>query len=114
MSLTEGQRDEIAAYLKRSEEDLLEEVSLYVPAVRGDPLNPYIVRLKQAICDGWNWCQRRQDARFNDELTAATAVCDVLILAQVNAPIPVTLLTSIIVKRRLDVFCNCPPVQARV
>jgi len=82
MSLTQQQRDEIAAYLARSEGDLLEEASLYVPTPRGDPLAPYIARLKRAICDDWNWCERRQDARFEDSLNAAFAVCDLLLSKQ--------------------------------
>jgi hypothetical protein len=113
MSLTQQQRDDIAAYLARSESDLLAEVSLYTPTVRslrGDPLARYTARLRQVICDDWDWCERRQDARFDDSLNAAFAVCDVLLSKQFQAAIPLTLLASILVKRGLDALCNCPSV----
>lgn len=99
-------------YLNQPLTDLEEELTLYAPAERG-PAEIWAriaAPLRQRICQEWDWCTRRQDARFENDVDLATAVLAILTTRVLILPIPVDLylISAILVKRGLDQFCSCP------
>ena len=99
-------------YLNRPLNDLEEELTLYAPAERGPAQIWARVAgpVRQRLCVEWDWCQVRQDARFENDVELATAVLVILSSRVLNLPIPVDLylISAIVVKRGLDRFCACP------
>jgi hypothetical protein len=109
--MTENQRRELEAYLNRPLSELEAELALYAPTQRGpaDVWRKVAGPVRQWLCEDWNWCQVRQDARFENDLDLAMAV--VLILSRHLAEIPLNadevLIAAIVVKRGMDTFCQC-------
>ena len=66
--------------------------------------------MRQRLCVEWDWCQVRQDARFENDVELATAVLIILSSRVLNLPVPVDLylISAIVVKRGLDHVCACP------
>lgn len=113
MSTNPPTRDEIARYLARDQDDLLDELSVYAEAsgvTRGpaEAWKQLVPRLRQAACQDWQWCQRRQDNRFDDKITLAFAIAEVLTATTLPWGVPVALVAVILVKFGLDKFCECP------
>lgn len=71
---------EIQRYLSQPLDALLQEFNLYTEETTGMQKGPGTAwekitpALQQKICVEDNWCERRQDARFNDPLNIALAV----------------------------------------
>jgi hypothetical protein len=102
----------LQAYLNCPLDDLMAELELYDPASRGpaDAWNKVAGPVRQRLCVEWDWCQVRQDARWDDDLALALSVLGVLSARVLHLPIPadLALIAAIVVKRGLDVFCGCP------
>ena len=102
---------QLQAYLERPLPDLMAELSLYDETTRGpgDVWQKIAGPVRQRICVEWNWCERRQDARFENDYDLAAAVLVVLTTRVLNLPIDVdlVLIAAILVKRGLDAFCDC-------
>ena len=109
--MTDTDRRALQAYLNRPLDDLMAELELYDPASRGpaEVWNKVSDPLRQRLCVEWDWCNRRQDARWEDDLDLAVAVLSVLSARVLHLPIPadLALIATIVVKRGLDVFCGC-------
>jgi hypothetical protein len=110
---------EIGRYLDQPLDDLLDELTLYREQATGGPLrgpseawNRLVPALRRRVCDEWGWCERRQDARLEENVALVT------LLSQIVAPdaqrwgVPAVLIAVILVKKGLDRFCDCPPVGA--
>jgi hypothetical protein len=110
--MTENQRRELEAYLNRPLSELEAELALYAPAQRGpaDVLERVAGPVRQWLCEDWNWCQVRQDARFEDTLQLGMMVLVVLSRHTSEMPFDAdeVLITAIVVKRGMDTFCQCP------
>ena len=110
--MTDTDRRALQAYLSRPLDDLMAELELYDPASRGpaEVWNKVAEPLRQRLCDEWKWCQVRQDQRWDDDLSLALAVVAALSEPVLHLPIKgdLLLITTIVVKRGLDVFCGCP------
>jgi hypothetical protein len=105
-------RDEVARYLACDQDDLLDELSVYAEAsgatYRGKAaLEQIEPRLRQAVCQDWNWCHWRQDARFADQIDLAVAVAGALTATALPWGAPTALAAVILVKFGLDKFCKC-------
>ena len=104
-------RRQLQAYLNRSPDELMEELSLYAPTERSpaDVWAKIAGPVRQRLCVEWDYCQVRQDARWGDDLDLALVVLGVLAERVLNLPYPIdlTLITAIVVKRGLDAFCGC-------
>jgi hypothetical protein len=107
-----GNADRLRAYLDRPLDDLLAELELYDPASRGpaEVWDKVAGPLRQRLCVEWNYCRVRQDARWDDDLTLALAVLGALSRPVLHLPLPADLLliSALVVKRGLDLFCGCP------
>lgn len=105
-------RRSLQAYLDRPLDDLMAELELYDPASKGpaDVWNKVAGPLRQRLCVEWDYCRVRQDARWENDLDLAVTVLGVLSSRVLHLPIPadLALITTIVVKRGLDVFCGCP------
>jgi hypothetical protein len=108
---------ELGRYLSQPLDELLEELSLYREqatggAVRGpsEAWEKLVPRLRQRVCDEWNWCQRRQDARFEEPFTLAALVSQIIVPEAQLWQVPAALIAVILVKKGLDAFCHCPPI----
>ena len=110
--MTEANPSTLQAYLNRPLDDLMEELELYDPASKGpaDAWNKVAEPLRQRLCVEWGYCTVRQDARWEDDLDLAMAVFSVLASRALRLPIPadLALVATIVVKRGLDAFCECP------
>jgi hypothetical protein len=107
-----GDADRLQAYLDRPLDDLLAELELYDPASRGpaEAWKKIAGPLRQRLCVEWDYCRVRQDARWDDDLTLALAVLGALSRPVLHLPVAADLLliSSLVVKRGLDLFCGCP------
>ena len=106
--------------LDRPLDDLMQELALYQEqAVRGQERSPADVwrklesTLRQRVCVEWNWCERRQDARFDDPANIALALASIVLPDATRWQIPAALIAVILIKRGLDAFCSCPPAGQR-
>jgi len=110
--MTDTDRRALQAYLSRPLDDLMAELELYDPASRGpaEVWNKVAEPLCRRLCVEWDWCQLRQDARWENDLDLAVAVLGVLSARVFHLPIPadLALIATIVVKRGLDAFCGCP------
>ena len=99
-------------YLNSSEEELYAELQTYAPAQKGikDVWNSINAPIYSRICLEWNWCKVREDPRLENDYDLAVAVLMVLSTRVLHLPIDVdlTLITAIVVKRGLDIYCKCP------
>jgi hypothetical protein len=99
------------AYLDRPLDDLLDELSVYdTERGIGDTWAKIAGPVYQRLCVEWDWCQVRQDARFENDLDLAMVVVGLLSAHVLMLPfgVDVTLIAAIVVKRGLDWFCGCP------
>jgi hypothetical protein len=109
---------DVQPYMNRSLDNLMNELaSHYFESVGGyakgapeDIWRRYVPRLRQRICQEWNWCERRQDARFDEPMTLAALVAEVILPDAVGWSIPAALVAVILVKQGLDALCECPPL----
>ena len=71
---------ELQAYLEQPLPDLMAELSLYDDTTRSpaDTWAKIAGPLRQRICDEWDWCEVRQDARFENDYDLAMAVLAIL------------------------------------
>jgi hypothetical protein len=87
------------------------ELELYDPVSRGpaEAWNKVARPVRQRLCVEWDYCNVRQDARWENDLDLAVAVLGVLSARVLHLPIPadLALIATIVVKRGLDVFCGC-------
>lgn len=108
---TEPERRKLQTYLSQPLAELESELELYAPASRGpaETWQKIAVPLRQRLCVEWDYCALRQDSRWDDDLSLALAVLAALSERALNLPFPadLALVTSILVKRGLDVFCEC-------
>jgi hypothetical protein len=105
-------RRSLQAYLDRPLDDLMAELELYDPASKGpaDVWNKVAGPLRQRLCEEWDYCRVRQDARWDDQLTLALTVAAMLLSPTLRLPIEIDqlLIAAIVVKLGLDAFCACP------
>ena len=110
---------EIQRYLNQPLDDLMQEFDLYAEAATGVQRGPSFAweqitpALKQKICVEGNWCERRQDARFDDPMNIALAVTALIDNDALRVAAPAALIAAILVKRGIDAFCECAPVGAK-
>lgn len=99
-------------YLERPLPDLMAELALYDDTTKGagDVWQKIAGPLRQRICTEWQWCEVRQDARFENDYDLLVAVASILTTRVLNLPLDVdmVLVATILVKRGLDSFCSCP------
>jgi hypothetical protein len=114
--MTESLSD-VQRYLDRPLDGLLEELALCREQATGGPLrgphdawNELVPALRKRVCDEWAWCERRQDARFEETITLATLVSQIVAPEAQMWQVPAALIAVILVKKGLDAFCRCPPV----
>ena len=107
-----ARRRQLQAYLQRPLSDLEVELALYDPTTRGpaEVWAKVVGPVRRAICEKWQWCTIRQDARFENDYDLAIAVFAVLAehLAEVPLNADLVLIAAIVVKRGLDHLCGCP------
>jgi hypothetical protein len=93
----------LQAYLNRPLDDLMAELELYDPASRGpaDVWNKVAGPVRQRLCDEWEWCEVRQDQRWDDDLALALAVMAALSEPVLHLAVEADLLlmAAIVVKR---------------
>lgn len=110
--MTDTDRRALQAYLSRSLDDLMAELEFYDRASRGpaEVWNNVAGPVRPRLCVEWDYCQVRQDARWENDLDLTVAVFGVLWVRVLHLPIPadLALIATIVVKRGLDVFCGCP------
>ena len=110
--MTDSDCHALQAYLDRPLDDLMAELELYDPASKGpaDVWRKVKEPLYQRLCEEWEYCEVRQDARWQDDLDLALAVLGVLASRVLDLPFgaDLTLIAAIVVKRGLDAFCGCP------
>ena len=102
---------QLQEYLERPLPDLMTELSLYDEAARGpaDTWRKISGPVRRRICEEWDWCTLRQDARFENRYDLALAVVTVLSVRTFHIPLDVdaVLIAAILVKLGLDNFCDC-------
>ena len=112
---------EIQRYLNQPLDDLMQEFDLYAQQAGGTMRGPgsawekIVPVLKHKVCDEdeWNWCERRQDARFDDPMNVILAVAAMIDNETIRIVAPVTLIAVILFKRGIDRFCGCAPLGAK-
>jgi hypothetical protein len=99
--------DELNALLAQSDPDAQE--TLYSFKAAQDWGEKVMARLSAAlcarVCDEWGYCARRKTKAFDDDVTLASAVADVVLT--VVGTLPVSIIAAILVKKGLDSFCGC-------
>ena len=109
--MTDTDRRALQAYLNRPLDDLMAELELYDPASRGpvEVWNKVAGPIRQRLCVEWDWCQVRENPRWENDLDLAVAVFGLLSARVLHLPIPadLALIATIVVKRGLDAFCGC-------
>jgi len=111
--MTNFDRQRAEQYLNQPLPELMDELALYDDTYRGasDVWERVAAPLRQYICsEGWDWCKKRQDARFENKLDLAVAVGIALSEQSFQTSLDVEniLLAVIAVKIGLDSFCDCP------
>ncbi len=109
--------NEIQRYLDLPLDTLMKELALHQELAGGglerspaDVWRRLESALHQRVCVEWNWCDQRQDARFDDPTNIALALASIVLPDATRWQIPAALIAVIPIKRGLDAFCNCPPV----
>jgi hypothetical protein len=76
---------DVQRYLDRPLDDLLEELALYREQATGGPMrgasdawDKLAPALRKRVCDEWNWCERRQDARMEENVAFITLVSQIV------------------------------------
>ena len=106
---------DIQRYLYRPLDDLMQEFDLYAEQTgvmrgSGTAWDKIVPALKQKICVESNWCEARQDARFDDPTNIVLAIASMIANDAMRIAVPATLIAVILFKRGLDAFCGCPPL----
>ena len=106
---------DIQSYMNLSLDELMQELAVHREAAtsgveRGDIWRTLEAALRQRICEEWNWCERRQDARFDDPVNVALALVSLVAPDAARWQVPAALIAVILVKRGLDAFCGCRPI----
>ncbi len=110
---------EIQRYLNQPLDDLMQEFDLYAESAAGTMKGPgkawdkITPALKQKICVEGNWCERRQDARFDDPMNVILAVVAMIDDPTIRIVAPATLIAVILFKRGIDQLCSCAPLGAK-
>jgi hypothetical protein len=98
-------------YVDRPLPDLMAELALYDDTMRGgsETWQRIAGPIRWRICEEWNWCEIRQDARFENKYDLALAVVTTLSVRTFHIPldVDVVLIAAILVKLGLDQFCDC-------
>ena len=98
------------AYLDRPLDDLLDELCVYdTTRGTGDVWQKIAGPVRTRLCVEWRWCDLRQDARWDDNVTLALAVASALSQPVLNLPFPadLALIAVIAVKMGMDKLCGC-------
>jgi hypothetical protein len=102
---------QLQAYLDRPLPDLMAELALYDETMRGGSETWQRISgpIRRRICEEWTWCERRQDARFENKYDLALALVTILSVRTFHIPLDVDvfLIAAILVKLGLDEFCDC-------
>lgn len=61
--------------------------------------------LHRQICSEWRYCERRRAKQWDDDVTLAVAIADVM--SAVVGVLPVSIIAALLVKRGLNSFCSC-------
>jgi len=110
---------EIQAYLDRPLDELMQELAFYHEQATGPRRGPagawekLVPTLRQKVRVEGNWCERRQDARFDDPMNLVALLASIRVPAATQPQVPSALVAVILFKRGLDRFCDCPPIGAR-
>ena len=91
---------DLSSYLAKTPDDLLAETGLYVAAVHGNPLTPYLDALRDVIRGAWR--QNFPGMEGSDSLRLAASLADTFVAAQLQLPFPVTLVAALLVKFGLE------------
>jgi hypothetical protein len=114
--MTEFNQEQAQQYLAMSLAELEAELALYDGTDRGAADGARIAwqkiaaPVRQRICAEWDWCEVRQDSRFENDYDLYVAVLSILTtrVLHLSLDADVYLITAILVKRGLDGFCGCP------
>ena len=102
---------QLQAYLDRPLPDLMAELALYDDTMRGasETWQRVAGPVRRRICEEWNWCEIRQDARFENKYDLALALVTTLSVRTFHIPLDIdaVLIAAILVKLGLDAFCDC-------
>ncbi len=112
---------DVQPFMNRSLDDLMSELAgHYFESVGGyakntpeDIWKQYVPRLRRRICQEWNWCERRQDARLEEPMTLAALVAEIVLPDAISWSAPATLIAAILIKQGLDTFCACAPLPVK-
>ena len=110
---------EIQRYLNEPLDELMQEFDLYAEGAAGTIKGPGTAwekitpALRQKICVEGNWCERRQDARFDDPMNVILAMATMIDNETIRVVAPATLIAVILFKRGIDKFCDCAPIGAK-
>lgn len=110
---------EIQRYLDQPLDDLMQEFVLYREQITGttrgfsDAWEKIVPALKQRICVEGNWCERRQDARFDDPVNLIALLTGIIAPSAGQWGVPAALVAVILFKRGIDHFCGCAPIGAK-
>jgi hypothetical protein len=110
---------EIQHYLNQPLNDLMQEFDLYAQSAAGTMRGPGTAwekitpALRQKICVEGNWCEQRQDARFDDPTNIILALATMIDNETIRLLAPATLIAVILFKRGIDQFCGCAPLGAK-
>ncbi|MCA9926189.1 MAG: hypothetical protein KC421_27650, partial [Anaerolineales bacterium] len=104
--MTDFNQAKAERYLKRPLPDLLDELALYDDTVRGagEVWQKIAAPVRQRLCVEWNWCEVRQDARFENDYDLLIAIFAKLTVSALDIPFDVDylLIAAIALKRGLD------------
>jgi hypothetical protein len=112
---------EIQRYLNQPLDDLMQEFDLYAQQAGGTMREPgsawekIVPALKHKVCaeDEWNWCERRQDARFDEPVNIIALLAGIVAPSAGQWGVPAALIAVILFKRGIDQFCGCAPLGAK-
>lgn len=110
---------EIQSYLDRPLDELVQELAIYREQAAGPMRGPagawekIAPILRQRVCVEGSWCERRQDARFDDPTNIILALASMIDADAVRLAVPAALVAVILFKRGLDRFCDCPPIGVK-
>lgn len=112
-SYIEPYREEIVNYLALDRDELLSDLFAFTAGIRSsDPLSPYYKRLRQVICQEWDWPSKRLNPKYADMILLTLDICELLSPLGNEFPFPVTLIAATLVKGGLDNLCGCLPVPS--
>jgi hypothetical protein len=119
MEISQEKKDKIERYLAEDIEDLIKHLGSpevfksteyrYVPGEEYEMGLKVLASIKdklyQAICIEWKFCEKIKDPKFNEDVNLVAILMDVV--SSVVVGFPPILITTILVKRGLNKFCDC-------